>query len=829
VVDLKVLRKHGVSSGAYKAIWSKDPAEYTPKQQRLRNLISGEIRDGFEMCLRDHRAFHAVDLAYEVPYAQTTPTLVNNILRQNLDYNGTRAALSAWGLRESDLFIEVQNVDGMNVKVLNPPVFFQIFIPIVKAYVVAVLGQIYNERDVNPLLNYKPLKNTDRNKVLCRIETDIIDDIATNYGYAATMRQGIHQMLKYGTMLAFTREEWHCDRQLIEEDGKEKRVTVKEGLRYIMPHPTRFAADIEFPWTAFNTDTGPVWSLYWHIMSYGSILDNRMFWNRRHIFAGTNWFQSPLAGNYFNEVFPCQMKFLYPESGPLSREDRMAWYNSSQDRDKAVFVTEYHRKLVPRDWDLADYGYPVWHRFTVAGDDTIIWCQPCAYNPQWFMGYDYDEQSARTPSLALDLIPYQDHLGNILSQMLLTMKQNLANVIFYDNQLVDKKDIDRLNNMGENKYRSVMFIPYDSFKNISARLQQNQAFTPVQFTKTPITELLQAIPAVLNIMGRVLGISPQTAGASATHQQSKEEVMQTKGADSNRISLISASVDEGIDAWKKQLHEASQAYLDPEFEAEISPDIKDLDKHLEELGFKVKEKGETSVLVTGHKHKLRLNEFASTDHGPQRERNREMAQVIFQTVGTVSGQPELFKPIGAKNLIKLIEEAAKLAGAPRDFELTIDPNAEDGEVPEKIIEAIKQAQQATLQQVEEKIAKPIAQEIAQDQGQIKQIEGIIQQLQAIYKVAQQENDRTKIKAQETQAKIQGRAAELSAAEHRKDIAAAKDQQRKDAKLISDLQMQKAELEMRLQTMQREAEAKIANEKLKADAAAKAKTAAAKSE
>jgi hypothetical protein len=819
VVDIGTLKKHGVSSGAYKAIWSKPPAEYSPKQQRLRNLISGEIRDGFEMCLRDHRAYHAVDLAYEVPFSQTTPTLVNNVLSKKLDYNGTVGALKAWGLSEDELFLNVQSDTGQMVKVVNPPVFFQIYIPIVKAYVNAVLGQIYNERNISPLLNFQPLKNTDRNKVLCGIETDIIDTISTNYGYPAVLRQAIQQMLKYGVMLAFPREEWHIERQLIEEDGKEKVTTVKEGLRYTHPHPTRFAADIEFPWTGFNTDTGPRWALYWHILSYGSILDNRMYWNRKHIFAGTNWFQSPLAGNYFNEVFPCQMKFLYPEYGPLSREDRMAWYNSSQDRDKAVFATEYFRKLVPRDWDLADYRYPVWHRFTVAGDDTIIWCEPCAYTPTWFMGYDYDEQAARTPSLGLDLIPYQDHLGNLLSQMLLTMKQNLANVIFYDNQLVDKKDI----NCGETKYRSVMYIPYDSFKNISARLQQNQAFTPVQFTKTPITEILQAIPTVLNIMGRVLGLSAQTAGASASHQQSKEEVVQTKGADANRIAMISSSVDEGVDAWKRQLHAASQAYMDPEFEAEIATDIPDLEEHLEELGFKMTHKGDQTALVTGHKHKLRLNEFAATDHGPMRDRNREMAQTIFQAVGTVAGQPELFKQIGARNLLKLIEEAAKFAGAPRDFELRIDPNAKDDqEVPENILEAIKQAQAATMQAIEQKIAQPIAQEMAGDKAKIDQMAGVIKQLEQIYKLAAQAQDKNKIKAEETAAKIQGRQSEQTAAERRKDTASVKDQARKDAKLIADLHSQKAELEMKLHTLQAETEAKIEAQRILAEAAAKTK-------
>lgn len=817
-VDIKYLRKQGVSSGDFKKIWTAQPADYTPKQKRLVNLISGEIRDGYQMNLREHRAYYAIDLAYDVPFNQTTPTLVSHILSQGLDEGKTREALKSWGLSESELFLRVQQPNGMWGHRLNEPVFYKIYIPIVKAYVTAILSQIFNERNQSPLLPYKPLKQTDRNQVLCEVVTDIVDTMSTWYGYPSVMKQAIQQMLKYGLMLAFPLEEWHCERQTIEDDGSPEETTIKEGIRYTHPHPTRMFYDLEHPLTTFNTDTGCQYAGFWRVMSYGSLLDNRKYWNRKNIFAGTNWFQSPLAGNYFQEVFPCQMQFLPCAFGPLNREDKMAWYNAQQDRDKAVFVTEYFRKLVPREWDLGNYKHPIWMRFTIAGDDTIIWSEPCAYNPVWFMGYDYDWQAARTASLGLDVIPYQDTLGNILSQMLLTAKQNLANVIFYDNQLVDKHDIENIVNAGESKYRSMNFIGFDSFKNTAARLNQSKAFEQVNFTKQSIQEHLQLLPTVLNIMERVLGISAQTAGGTASHQQSKEEVVQTQGSSTNRIALIESSVDEGTDAWMRQLYEGSQAYMDPEFTAEISSDIKDVDTHLQELGFRVEGKGPDTIVVTGHKHKLRLEGFASVYRGPQRQNNKEIAQIIFQTVGTVAGQEDLHKKIGAKNLLKLIEQAALLAGAPRDFRLKLDTEeGKDEGIEPKILEAIQQAQQATLQAVEQKIAQPIAQEMAQDKGKIDQLGQVIQQLEGIYKIAAQNQDRNTIKAKESATKIQLKQAEQAAAERRKDEALAKEQQRKDAQLIATLHAQKAELEMKLRAMEAEISAKIEADKAKANA------------
>jgi len=819
-VSIADLKKYGCSSGHYKAIFTKLPSEYTKRQKRLVDLISGRIRDGYTNTLREHRAYYAIDLAYEAPFAQTTATFVNHIRSQNLNYDQTVEALKSYGLSESELFLDIPSPDGLaTTRCINYPVFYQMYVPIVKAYVTAIVAEIFNERNTVPLLPYKPLKNSEKDKIRCDVITDIGQKMAAQYGYAALYRQTIQQMLKYGIMLCFPREEWHHEYQIL--DGKKE--LIKEGLRYMTPHPSRTYYDLEYPLTSFNTDTGCTFAGHWHVLTYGTILDNRDYWNRNNIFSGTNWFQSPLAGNYFSEVFPCNMKWPPRWSGPMNREDKLAWYNSSEDRDKAVFVTEHFQKLIPKDWDLGSYPYPVWHRFTVAGDDTIIWSEPVGYNPVWFMGYDYDEQMARTSSLALEIIPWQDQLGNILSQMLLTMRQNLTNVIFYDTNLVDGEEIKRIQNAGERKYKSIQWVPYDSFKNAAARLNQAQAFYPVKFEKVPIAEQIQCLSTTLNIMERVLQISPQQLGGAASHQQSKAEVMQTAGSGNNRIAFLSASVDEGTDAWMRQLYDAEQNYLDPNFEADISNETPDLEKHLEEMGFEVRHQGEDTVTVSGHKKRLRLEGFASVNVGPNRAKDKEIAQVIFQVVGTVAGQEDLHKKIGAKALLRLIEQAAILAGAPADFKLQIDQDAEqEGEIDPQVIQAIQQAQAATMQVVEQKIVQPIAQEIGQDQQKIVQIEQTLQQLQKIYEVAAKTQDKNAIKASESAAKQQTRAQEAAAEQQRKDKAFHAEEQRRNAALLQKLAAANAELQQKLAAMQAETQSKIEADRIKAEAAAKSK-------
>lgn len=806
MVDIAYLKSKGVWSGAWKPFFTADRSKRDPKHNKLIDLLSKRVTQGRTMNLQEWRGYHAVDLACEVDFNQTAATLVQNIVSRNLNKEDTLTALKNFGLSDSEMFLQVPDDTGKVNLVPNVPVLTQLFIPIVKAYCSTVLGQIFNERNQSPLLPYKPLKETSRNRVLCEIITDLIQTISTNYGYPAVLRQGIDQMLRYGVALAFPLEEWHCERQI--QDGE--RVTVKEGIRYSWPHPTRMFYDLTHPLTSLNTNTGTNWLGHWRVLTYGEILDNPIYWNRKKIFCGTNWFQSPLAGSYFEEVFPCQVAFPCQNWGPVDREQKSNWYTNN-DRDKAVFVTEQFYNLIPSVWNLGDYKYPVWSRFTMAGDDTVLWAAPCAYTPSWFLGYDYDQNAARNPSLALQLLPYQHSIGNIVSQILLTTKQNLVNVVYYDTNVVDKADITRFMNLGENRYRSMEFIPFDSMKTRMGQVSHKDAFIPVNLPFKSTQELYQGLSMQLNLLERILQITAQETGAAASHQQSKAEVLQTGGASKNRRALTASGVDEGEDAWKRQLHDGFQAYGDAKVSAQVSSDVENLDVHLEELGFKKHGSGEDKVLVRGHKRALKLEGFAASNKGPQPDNEKEIAQALSSVSQTISGQPELFKEIGAKNLLKILERATILAGAPPDFKLIVEKNGKpNDQIPANIIQAIQQAQQSTLQAVEEKVSKPSAEAAHKVQSEVDQINQTIEQLKKIYEVAQAAQQKTEVKKVEVQAKLQTKSEELKAAEARKDEAFRREEARKQEKHALDLKIEheKAATEIALEVEKTKAQVGI---------------------
>lgn len=827
MVDIKYLKKRGISSGEYKKIFTLPPTDRPPRVNTLVNLIADRIRAGRENNLRDYRTYAAIDLAFDAPFNQTTPTIVQSIINRNLNAEQTLEALKSWGISPDKLFHEV-TVDGKKGLMPDPPVFWQVLVPLVKAYTTIRAAKLYNDRNNSPLFPFAPLKNTPEKRLICEIVTDLVETISTWYGYPAVLRDAIQQALKYGVALAFPREEWHIERQVMEDGLTNKTVTVREGLRYVIGHPSRVSVDLQYPMTTINTDTGVEFGMHWGVSRYGDILADRRYWNRNAITYGDPWMMSPAATNYFQEVYPCALD--WPKvftSASETREERSAYYNSSNDRDTAVCKTTMFMKLIPSAWGLGDYRYPVWHRFDVASDDVIIWAAPCAYNPIWMMGYDYDPQAGRQSSFALEAIPWQDHLGNIISQMILTSKQNLANLTFYDTNLVEPKDVEKLKNLGERKYRTLNFIPFDSMKTLKGGLDQRRAFESVKFEFRDVSQMVMVMGQTLNIMERVLQMSSQEVGAAAQHYQSAKEISVTQNATTNRLAYTGSFIDDGIDAWKRQLYEAAMAYMDTDILAQINPDIPDLATRLANLGFEADFEGvDRGVVVRGRKDKLRLEGFARNDNSPYREANMQLAQVIYQTVGAITNNPELFNIIGAKNIIELLQEAAQLSGAPTSFKLRMDPNAQPGGMQRQMQDMLGEAQQKLLEFMRKEVAEPAAQAAAQSDARLDMVEATIKKLMGIYEAAQAQIDKNRVAVEEAQQRMQIKQAEFEAEQARKQQAHELELQRRMGTVAVDAQTKAAQTQadLTVKAAAAKGEAAIAKETASTDISIKIATA-----
>ena len=725
-------------------------------------LTRDRVLEGRRQNLVDFRMWWAMDTAYDVPFKQVTQSMVSTFLervvRNDMSTQEFMKAANDWGLTQ---WIRDVQVDGKTKKQISLPVFFQIFVPLVRAYVHIRWAKLFNDRDIFPLLKFDPIKNTTKDRARCEIITDLIEMMGQQLGYRSTLKQWIFNALHYGTALKFPVEDYFREEGLkFGEDNKVEKFTKKQGLRYNIPHPSRVFYDQTHRIGTINTDSGITYGGYWRISRYDDVKKNDAYWETDKVTMMDHDLIKSNSG-FFATVYPCTMEFPTwsrrgsSGAGELDRESNASFYTAAH-RDKAVVLTEIFQKVIPKRYGLGDVEVPLWFRTVLANDNDIIYTAPLCYCPITYIGYDAHEERRRNASLTLEITPFQDHMGNLLSQQILTAKQNLMRVVFVDEKQIPKKYVDQLAGYGEDLYRSVTFIPYNARAAAMAQQDVRQAFTNVQFPQASTMELMNTFRLLLDTLERVLVFSAQEVGSVASHEQTAEETRLIAGNVNNRLALTDSGVEEGVYGWKKQLYEAMMGYGDSEIFAQvpavppITPGI------LAEIGFSITESGlpgKTNIQIKGERKNLQLEGFASSREGENRVNNPEVAAGMTQIMQIMMGNPMTAMAIGPEQAIKVFNTIARLAGLPRDFALHVANQeaidkmmGKNGEEPQEQaaqmqdmfkqlgVEILDQSGEQSKKMIEEMIG-PITEAVEQNTDQLndlgKSVEQIMSRLQGL--------------------------------------------------------------------------------------------------
>ena len=721
MIDLNVLNKRGVTTDSLKKIFGGEDRDVPDEAMPLLDKIRDRIDDGLHWCIKNHKIYHALDLAWDAPFKQVSPTLANSILNKDLDEETVTNAVHDWGL--TSMLEDVEDSKGTR-KSLNIPVFFNVFVPIVRSYVTIRWARMYNDRRQYPLFKYEMGKHTTVNKLREEIITDRVQAITNSYGYNEVLKQSIFQMLHYGWCMQFPQEEWHSEKQVsINSNGEEEERYVREGIRYHMPHPSRTFFDQAHRPTTFNTDSGCTFAGYWRIMRYGDIRTNKMFWNTDKINYGktTDLLQS--AKTYLELVSPCTMEFPSTSKGVglLDREKELDRYYSKAEDDKAVLVTEYFEKIIPSEYGLGDYDYPVWFRFCLANDDTILHAAPIPYCPVVYYAYDPDEGRSLNASLSMEIVPFQDQIGNLLTQYLLSVKQNLANITFVDTDQVSGDVISRLQNWGEKLFRTLNFLPFSSRQQKFAQTDVREAFNSVRFTSLDTNGIVGAMRQVIDMLERLLVISAQEIAQVASHEQTAEEVRTIASTTTTRLAFTATGVDDAMNAWKEQLYKGLMAYGEDEVYATINS--QNTVDALNELGFTVTEKDDDrsgSVRVKGQKTALDLETIGSYRDALDRVSDGAMANALSQLYQVIIGDQEVRQSIGVDQVLDVINQMGQMMGLPKDFKLQKISDSGSPEQQEQMVQIAEQIKASIMEEVGGAI-QPLSENTQQNPQAISQI------------------------------------------------------------------------------------------------------------
>lgn len=744
MVDLQLLEKRGISAEKLKKILaptdtsdaSRSPQYVVKEASRKEKIANWKLRmrqriiSGRDNNLAKHKTYHALDLAWETPFRQISPTLLQSMIDRDPSSTDVQNTLKSWGFDLAEVIEEIPDPKNPNksVKRVNAQAFVQIYIPLVRAYVTIRLAKIMNDRKRIPFLKYEPAINNAINRLRCEALTNRIEMMHQQYDYWTDVKQAVFQMLHYSQCFQFPVEEWHeevheVDKETVkntggglkgirkkETDGGETvyEHVEKEGLRYHMPHPSRTFIDTAYRPSTFNSDSGCEFAGYWKVMRYRDIRRNKRYYNTDKVSIGTNeWWASPLATAFFQTVYSCSLSFPSIATESNDRETRMSenYYNNSMD-DMSVTYTEYFEKLIPSEHGFGDYDYPVWFRFAVAADDTILYAAPLPYSPVIYYGYDADELREQNASMSLEVLPFQDQFSNLMTQYLLTVRQNLSNATLVDGDIVPEGFLKTIKNLGQRLYTTVNFF---KFSGREQRLRQNNvpdAFQSFKFTHLDSNAIVQAMKVVLDTLERVMVMSSQELGQAATHEQTRAEVHVIQSQTSTRQAFTAAPVDSARDAMKKQLYHGLMAYGEEEIWTEVPMDRTITKEILDEIGFTFDENEMQLVknrrlTVMVKKQAIALESFAANRDGEDRIQAIEGGTAMLKVLQQLARGP-LAPNIGPDQFLSLINLSAQLIGFPREFKLQNMGDTWDQPVGPNG-ETMQQVMQQQLSQVMEQV------------------------------------------------------------------------------------------------------------------------------
>lgn len=662
------------------------------KEKRLIDRWKNRAQQGRDWNLTHYRLYLAIDRAWDSDFYQASHTLISflkDLVEQKNEQNAVEVC-QRWNMTHL-LAPDMDAKTGMPTgkMTLHLPTLHEIILSLARNYTMMRVARIVNERTSIPLFKFEPALMMELNKLRTEVLTQRTDQMARDFGYSATLDQAVTYAGMYGHQIQFITEEWYSRADM---DGGAP-VPGKEGLRYCLPHPSRTYYDLDHPLWTLNTDTGVSYTGYWRVTTYGNIRQNTAWWNRDRVkmsrAIGTREWQL-----FFQTTGQCRMAHNLPVSvgSPIDRENQIDSQFFSRDQDdQPVWLTEHFERInLKEDLDEKMPDIDVWLRVVLASDDTPLYVTALPGRPGTVWLWEPTDNRAIQPGMMLAVMPFQDHCSNLLSQGILSSKQNLANVTLFDEDVVDPATVRKdIQNPNETLYRKLNFWPFSGRKLSKQQGNLDQVFKSYRFPPQNISDHLTMIGQLLSMLERVLGMSSQEIGSYASHEQSAEEIRTIHTATGQRYEHIAAWIDRAVEAWKSQIYTYLMTYGTFDAYAYVSPQLA---KMAVDAGFTVLKSDQGGMLLQAPVGNLRVESFTAQRDGPNRVPWQQLGGQMVNIVTTFMASP-IAQAMGAENMISLLNMALEALGLPRDFRL----NAGDaGSMPAEDVKAYIQEQLKVL-------------------------------------------------------------------------------------------------------------------------------------
>ncbi len=722
MIDYEILADYGTTDNRLREFFtavqptSAQQAKMTPEELRVRERdiknrarfekwISGLLQEHIVFSLSNHSKLAAVDMAWD-----SFP--VNNAVVPLMQYAQGRIDMAQVGTWMQDIpngSAYLRKNDKGEVIGVDMPRFFEVNINLLRSVITrrrAAQMQKYDR--MWPYFKYEPRDQTQVGKLRADMVSQRMDIMADQYGYRHFMSQAALHMLLYSKCVAFPRAHWEREVQLErmpgdmpkDENGKlrTRSKVVREGLSWVLPHPSRVFYDNNYPLTSLNDDTGCEYVGFWDVTRWGDIANNGDYFNRKRVSYTSgmvDWFSTYWA--YFNQYFTT----IIPPSLPQARGDNVNFTNdrknqvglfTGQMEQVSTIFTHLWIKVRPQNWGWGRYPHPIWVHLKVAGDATVVYAKIVPSCPAATFSYNENDARLFNISMAHELMPFQDQLTNLFSQLLETIKQDLFSVAVLNTDVFPddangRKALAEFEALMQNKatYCSMQMLEVSFNKLSQLNIKPQDAFLVVRSTpNTHIDKIFQAISETVKMAERLMVMSTHEQGQAASHEISATESHEISQSTDTVYDFISVGIDEGRAAMKRICFDSLVACGSDDVELTVSSRYPA--NVVKKAGFSVVQDGMEDVAgysrVIGDKNNL-VHEFIYTSRdGGDRPAGQQAATVLVQMLQAIGSlekdiQQAVLGAMGKEKVFEILNQIFRCVDAGVDLKLELKPGEDN--------------------------------------------------------------------------------------------------------------------------------------------------------
>jgi hypothetical protein len=765
MIDVDVLKKRGLTIERLKQIFiapkepvysnddpafpggeitdpSSDIARYpkNPTDGQIRQFFENRIRarldEGMERNFDSFKSYAAVDLALDTPFISKLQLPLQMLGQGFIDVESCyQRALDVSPEIANQIFDKDER--GRVLKV-NTPKFWEIshnlVLSLLNRRVAAIATPIAQQ---HPFMLYDSRDTSLAGELKADLMTQRAEIMADDYGYRHDIVQTVRDVSAYTHQVEFIRSAWEKEEQILMEPEfddevstldpekrpmREVKKIIKEGLCFVAPHPSRVFWDHAYPLAKLNNDTGPYYVGFWDIVRVGELRQSPEYWNRDAIEFNQSVYDFLTAnGEYFTLYYRDRIALPSKNPGtPSLRNDRLTnvgFFAEGTD-DVSTTISHYYEKLNPKEFGIANYDHDVWIHFVVGGNSTVIYAEPLACAPGVVYHYNENDQRDISSSFAMQVIPYQDQVNNLLSQLLEVQYQGLMKFFAMNTDNMTASDITEVENSIKNRDYSAaksLVIKYSKSvmedMGIDHRSQYADRLRVIEVSTSEKTgEIIRSIVQIISLAERNLFFSPAELGQVAPREVSATEVNIVNNTTLGIRDFHGLGVFEGLDAKKRLIYEASIAFGSDEIELPVMRTYSTqtiIDAGFNVVGADREGRPETikrgRFTVSGSKRDLIHNYIFSSRDGTEREVSNAIAAATVQVFDVIGRYPTLQKFLtneDASNMLNAITRRLGLSFRARmpDGVDPLSPLAEG--TGEQVVSAIQQLAQIVSQQQE---------------------------------------------------------------------------------------------------------------------------------